>query len=100
MNDIRHLKVVIYSNGKMVIKSRHGIDPSTMEMIHDEMAKCLNEVLKHIESEVEFKVTLETNKKPEIVSIGLLSPEEVNLISNTFKKCFNNLLSQEVGRDE
>ena len=48
MTNARHLKVVIYSNGKMAIKSRHGIDPSTMETIHGEMIKCLNEVLKHI----------------------------------------------------
>lgn len=92
--------MTVYSNGKMVIKSRHGIDPTTMEMIHNEMAKCLNEVLGHIDSEVEFKVTLETNKKPEIESIGgLLSPEEVEYIIKTFKKCFDNLLSQGVRQD-
>ena len=99
MTKIKHIKVIVCSDGKITVRSKYGIDSTTMEMIHDEMMKCLNEVLGHIESEAEFKVTMETGKKPDIESIGLLTPEEVEYIAKTFKKCFNNLLSQEVRQD-
>ena len=91
MVDTKHIKIIIYSNGKMTIKARPGIDPTRLEIMHDEMLKCLDEVRTYLGAEVNFKVTLETGKKPEIETKGLLSPEKVEYVAKTFKNCFDKL---------
>ena len=86
----RGIKVIVYSNGRMTVKARDGIEGVYIERLHDEMMECLKDVLINV-GRVKFKVTLECGKKPVIESEGLLSPDNVKYIAKTFKNCFEKL---------